>query len=221
MRFGIQEHSTLNATERQSLLNGVPQSRWKKHMEDTWARAVPSGGRNVVCEADWSGRCTHYVIRIHPERSSPGIAFPKTYTGWPIELDPASETLPVCAHEFGHHLGLDDGYVIDLEIPYLVDEPNITAVLNGKTLKVKKYWTYLDRAFPNFWLFGLGKRRALKRLAGGQCSPPGDIMDDQYARDSPGARLQIIDAELVEAILERQAQGLCYTFRQFDYKYVN
>ena len=94
-------------------------------------------------------------------------------------------------------------------------------MLNGKTLKVKKYWTYLDRAFPNFWLFGLGKRRALKRLAGGQCSPPGDIMDDQYARDSPGARLQIIDAELVEAILERQAQGLCYTFRQFDYKYVN
>lgn len=219
VRFDVSEHRTLNSSERQDLADGVPQARWKKHIEDVWARAVPSGVRSIKCEADWSGRCPHYTIRVHPNRTPMG--FPRTYTGWNIELDPASETLPVCAHEFGHHLGLDDGYVIDLEVPYLIDDPQITALLNGRTLRVSSYWTYLDRLFPNFWLFGLGKRRALKRLAGGRCSPPGDIMDDQYARDGGSSGLQIIDAEIVEAILERRAQGLCFATRQFDPKYVN
>lgn len=219
VRFDVAGHNTLNSSERQDLANGVPQARWKKHMEDVWARAVSAGGRSIVCEADWSGRCPHYTIRIHPDRTK--LGFPKTYKGWNIELDPAGETLPICAHEFGHHLGLDDGYIIELEIPYLINDTKITVVLNGKTLKISKYWTFLDRAFPDFWLFGLGKRRALKRLAGGQCSPPGDIMDDQYAHDSGQGGLQIIDQELVEAILERRLQGFCFATRQFDGKYVN
>lgn len=102
---------------------------WKQEIETTW-NAAPRSSTNQKYwfEADWMSGSTHYTVVVFSTTDRPSMYH------W--GLDMSAGGYPVAAHEFGHHLGLRDGYFLAGEIPDVaVAMQRIMPRYQGKTFE--------------------------------------------------------------------------------------
>ena len=117
---------------------------WKPKIEQVWNSAPKSSsGTKFVFECDWVNASEHYKITVYN-------TIPRALMFmWSLDMDdrtdptggPSVDNLITCAHEFGHFLGLTDGYVRDGELPWLIDL--IKTKLKGKRLTFYSPLTYI------------------------------------------------------------------------------
>jgi len=91
---------------------------------------------------------------------------------WSLDMD-ADNKLIRCAHEFGHFLGLTDGYIRDGELPWLID-----FIKNNPKLKGKKTFFFSPLTYLAAPLFS-NKERAEDRQKR-ECTGVTDMMTSSW-----------------------------------------
>lgn len=145
--------------------------KWKKKIEDVWnAGAAATSGTQFQFECDWSppmqflASPVHYSLMIFDSVPFGSWGVRNSMFVWSLDMDDATDSQGnvhadvafTSAHEFGHFLGLTDGYLRDGELPYLNDLLKGNQDLNGKSIAYPWYAPLLK--------YGLGNSdRALKR----------------------------------------------------------
>ncbi|WZP00301.1 hypothetical protein EP7_001930 [Isosphaeraceae bacterium EP7] len=224
VRLTADPSSSLSDDERKRLegpVGGPTQlDVWKEKIETVWATAVGgSNGKTLHVECDWVESGGHYNIDIVTAGGSlfRRIVAKSTMEWWAIDIDDSTTTrdrVHVTAHEFGHHLGLDDGYYLQYEIPhlesdpvvqkFLADDANVKSLSNDPTRerKTEGFWGGF-LSLPGFYqLFGRPERvdqrvdRGVRTTALSLMERPSDL--------NPA----VIDRELVDAIVGRHLQPL-------------
>lgn len=197
---------------------------WKAKIESIWNdAAVPmtSTGTKLVFECDWVDANSHYRIVVFEttERAS--------MYHWSLDMDDEPDptgvssgvdNLITCAHEFGHYLGLDDGYLYSFELPYLEN----AAFMKDSRLKGKKLT--LDGFFNNLWSkYPLYEARANERINNGECQTQIDMMTRgnfifTNAAPRPNPRIPQDQIEIIDQLdstKEHKTQSLCWRVEHF------
>ncbi len=191
---------------------------WKKEIEKVWNSGPKSSSEQMFrFEVDWTDRIPHSSVFVWDKSERPSM-----FT-WSLDMGTGTLVTAVAAHEYGHHLGLSDGYHYQGEIPHLAEVmTNRMAIYKGKII-VPTFETY-------FWYsFGLNpvtSDRAAIRIRNGPLPHEPNLMVGSsrvgprrnsthrrkcYGKDEMRdgvSAVTLIDVELIDAIEQQKLQPL-------------
>ena len=192
---------------------------WKPKIEEVWNSAPPptSGGGKFEFECDWVQQNQHYSITVEP-----ASLFRANMFMWSLDMDdrsdptggPSIDNLITSAHEFGHFLGLTDGYIRWGEYPWMKE-------FIKKNLKNKQTVFFLARFTQSMFS---NKERAEDRMSRACPLGPVDMMTWQTRISNTGKPIQNrnIPTSLVDTIdatangIPHKTQPLCWQEILFD-----
>ncbi len=172
----------------------IAAEEWKAAIELAWNQGyVPIGiGEPLKIEVEFTPNLPHYAVYVPPKFNF----WRASYFFWPIDMDQGGRL--TSAHEFGHHLGLQDEYVYEGELPHLKSELTMFTKWSGKTVNPSFTANLLS-------LFDVNHDRAKARTVIVSNPPQATLMESS----STG----VIDYRLLNAIHFQKVQPLTLTER--------
>ncbi|WPD24946.1 MAG: hypothetical protein SD837_10345 [Candidatus Electrothrix scaldis] len=184
---------------------------WKKEIETIWnAAPVSSTGKKYHFEVDWTNLTSHSTVFVWDIFNRSNMFF------WALK----KSVIHTAAHEFGHHLGLSDGYFYQGEIPDVAEEMiKLIPHYKDKTISFN-FSTILWHAFG---LNLITKNRAKERIANGELKTEQNLMSATRKIGSSGSYItefpsdkhrnrwdpnKLIDNKLIDAIEEQRLQKI-------------
>jgi hypothetical protein len=196
---------------------------WKHEIESIWNSApISSTGQKYLFEVDWTDRESHSSVFVRDtfeffwedgQRDSMFL--------WSLGMGTGNFPTKVAAHEYGHHLGLGDGYHYQGEFPELAEEMTKTSSLfRGRTI-VPTFETRLWSMFAA----PVTSLRAAERIRNGAfaSATPANLMMGTARYGTSGSHktrfksepdrshvsaVTLVDQELIDAIENQSLQKL-------------
>ncbi len=175
--------------------------KWKESIETIWNNKGihPNGTEpEMSFEIDYSDVLPHFVVYIPPEIVNDVVSFfggRASYFYWPLDTG-----LKTVAHEFGHHLGLQDEYL------YAGELPNLASAINQFSAYQGKKWKYSLTARFTADSSGNDVRAAKRTIA----IPPGQVPSPTMMEISS---LGVPDIRVIDRVYDQHVQPLFLTER--------
>lgn len=194
------------------------QAEWKLEIETVWnLGAKSSTGQEYRFEVEWNRQLPHSTVYVFKHSDRPSM-----FT-WSLDMGKGNFVSPVAAHEYGHHLGLSDGYHYQGEIPGLANEMiQRTSEYVNKTIvptRETELWSLIGGSVIS--------TRVAERITRGLLPHAPNLMNGDARivplKDNPGAArsvfsnderrnglvpVSLVDQELIDAIENQALQPL-------------
>lgn len=175
---------------------------WKKDIESVWNDGDESSThKKYHFEVDWTDGSSHSVVFATNCIFSRSNMFL-----WVVKKDSETEKKHMAAHEYGHHLGLSDGYLYHGEFPYLEEKmiELMPDIYKGKTISMT-FETYFWQRVGGLMI----KKRVEERITNGELKGEFNLMLRANS-------LIKIDSDLIDSIENQVLQKLYLSTKLFQ-----